>query len=122
MGSVSELSSALSSLLLSLLSLMLLLLLILLKLLLLLLVSETEVVLLSARAGWRGARRRRRRAGKASRSILRGLSSADLSLLCRFKSSLLNLSSQAKAGQVSDTGVRGGGRMTGGGPVSQTGG
>ena len=100
---------------------LLLLLLLLLKLLLLLLVSETEVVLLSARAGWRGTRRRRR-ADRASRSILRGLSSADSSLLCRFKSSLPNLSSQAKAGQVSDTGVRGGGRMTGGAPVSQTGG
>ena len=118
MGSVSEPSAALSLLLilvslllLRLLSLLLLLmllsLLILLALLLLLLLFETEVLLFSARAGWRGTIMAER-AMETIRSILRSLGR-------RFKSSLSNVSSQVEADQVSDTGVRGGRRMTGGG-------
>ena len=88
MGSVSEPSPALSLLLLLLsmllllllLLLMLLSLLILLTLLLLLLLFEAEVVLFSARAGWRGTTMAKR-AMETTSSILR-------SLHYRFKSSL----------------------------------
>lgn len=84
MGSVSELSSALSLLLLELLLSLMLLLILLMLMLLLLLLPETEVVLLSAKAGWRGTRRMMvERAPETSSSILRSVSSADSSLLCQ---------------------------------------